>query len=173
VDVRIGVGPNGYMDSELSLEWLEAFQKQTKDKNNKQRVLLLDGHASHCGLAFLDQGIELGIIVLSYPPHTTHALQGLDVVIFAVLKHHWQVVRDARERGSGLPVRKEDFLALYTMARTDQSQCDNRGAARPEPGDLPSDGIPSRSCKSREGNSCCTYQPSFNSRYFAPFNASA
>lgn len=115
---RIGVGPNGYMDTELALKWLEDFNDQTKGKNESPRVLVLDGHASHTGRAFLDRAEELGIHVVSYPPHTTHALQGLDVVVFASLKRHWQAVRDARERETGLPIRKEDFILLYSAART-------------------------------------------------------
>lgn len=106
------------MDSELALRWLEDFDKQTKGKNDQQRVLIVDGQVSHTSLAFLDRAEELGIHVVSYPPHTTHALQGLDVVVFASLKRHWQAVRDARERGTGLPIRKEDFLLLYSAART-------------------------------------------------------
>lgn len=101
---RIGVGPNGYMDTELALTWLEDFHEKTKGKNDLPRVLIIDGHASHTSLAFLDRVAELDIHVVSYPPHTTHALQGLDVVIFACLKRHWQAVRDQRERETGLPV---------------------------------------------------------------------
>ncbi|KIO18048.1 hypothetical protein M407DRAFT_84348, partial [Tulasnella calospora MUT 4182] len=112
------VAPNGYMDSELALKWLEDFDQQTKGKNDLRRVLILDGHASHTSLGFLNRAEELGIHVVSYPPHTIHALQGLDVVVFASLKRHWQAVRDAREQETGLPVRKEDFILLYSAART-------------------------------------------------------
>ncbi|KIO27370.1 hypothetical protein M407DRAFT_38982, partial [Tulasnella calospora MUT 4182] len=112
------VGPNGYMDTELALKWLEDFNDQTKEKNDLPRVLVLDGHASHTGRAFLDRAEELGIHVVSYPPHTTHALQGLDVVVFASLKRHWQAVHDARERETGLPIQKEDFILLYSAAHT-------------------------------------------------------
>lgn len=112
------MGPNGYMDSELAMGYLRDFDNQTKHKNDKMRVLMVDGHASHCGLAFLELAVALRIFVVSYPPHTTQALQGLDVVLFAILKHYWFALRDARERVTGLPVKKEDFLALYATART-------------------------------------------------------
>lgn len=106
------------MDSELAVAYLHEFHQQTKDKNTLPRVLMVDGHASHCGLAFLNLAVALNIFIVSYPPHTTHALQGLDVVVFSSLKHHWQVIRDARERNTGIPVKKEDFIALYSQART-------------------------------------------------------
>lgn len=93
--LRIGVGPNGYMDTALALEWLEDFDEQTKGKNTVPQVLVLDGHVSHTSRPFLDLAEELEIHIVSYPPHTTHALQGLDVVVFASLKRHWQAVWDA------------------------------------------------------------------------------
>lgn len=34
------------------------------------------------------------IVVLCYPVHTTHIYQGLDVIIFAVLKHYLSKERD-------------------------------------------------------------------------------
>ncbi|KIO25458.1 hypothetical protein M407DRAFT_8361 [Tulasnella calospora MUT 4182] len=89
-DASIGVAPNGYMDSELALLWLEDFNAKTKTKNDLPRVLIIDGHASHTSLPFLDRAAELNI----------HA------------------VRDQRERETGLGVRKEDFILLYTAART-------------------------------------------------------
>ncbi|KIO16683.1 hypothetical protein M407DRAFT_33668 [Tulasnella calospora MUT 4182] len=39
-------------------------------------------------------------------------------VVFTSLKHHWQVVRNAREQEMGLPIQKEDFILLYSTART-------------------------------------------------------
>jgi hypothetical protein len=59
------------MDSELAVGNLEDFDRQTRHKNNKPCVLMVDGHASHCGLAFLDRAVELNIFVVSYP-HTRH-----------------------------------------------------------------------------------------------------
>lgn len=94
------------------------FKGQRLLKKSLPRVLILDGHASHCTLAFLDLAISYNIFVVSYPPHTTHRLQGLDVVIFTVLKHHWFMLRDLREQRSGLPVKKEDFLEILAPAQT-------------------------------------------------------
>jgi hypothetical protein len=44
-------------------------------------VLFLDGHSSHYTADLLEYCEANNIRVLGYPPHCTHALQGLDVLI--------------------------------------------------------------------------------------------
>lgn len=48
--------------------------------------MLLDGHGSHYTLKLLRFAKDNNIIILAYPPHTTHALQGLDVACFAKME---------------------------------------------------------------------------------------
>lgn len=54
--------------------------------------------------------------MLCYPAHATHVYQGLDVVIFSVLKRYWSEERDRREHEHGEMVTKENFLAVYGAA---------------------------------------------------------
>jgi hypothetical protein len=64
---------------------------QTKDKAGEQpHVLLMDGHNSHYSLELLQYAWENNIIILGYPPHCTHVLQGLDVVCFAKKKNEFR-----------------------------------------------------------------------------------
>lgn len=72
------VSPNGYIQDHIAIKWLDFFDAQTKDlANGKSRILLLDGHRSHHTLEFLLKAQAKNIICLGYPPHTTHALQGI------------------------------------------------------------------------------------------------
>ena len=82
MDYRIACSPNGWTDGELAVEWMvEDFDRQTKEKaDGKTRVRLMDGHSSHYTLELLEFARANNIIILGYPPHCTHALQGLDVV---------------------------------------------------------------------------------------------
>lgn len=57
------------------------------------------------------------IIVISYPPHTTHALQGLDLACFGPLKTYWGQEKLIWQRKSHGPIGKEHFLVLYSRAR--------------------------------------------------------
>ena len=52
-------------------------------------------------------------MVLCYPSHSTHLYQGLDVVIFSVLKRAWSKFRDDYERQTKQAVNKTNFLSVY------------------------------------------------------------
>ena len=71
-------------DSELGYKWLvKDFNAQTKDKaEGHTHVLLMDGHCSHYSLDLLEYAQMSNIVILGYPPHCMHVLQGLDVVCF-------------------------------------------------------------------------------------------
>lgn len=110
--------PNGWTDGELATEWIvRDFDRQTKEKAaGETRVLLLDGHSSHHTPALLQFARENNICILGYPPHCTHALQGLDVVCFARMKEAWKDEITAHETRTGQPVKKADFAAVFGKA---------------------------------------------------------
>ncbi|KLO14856.1 DDE-domain-containing protein [Schizopora paradoxa] len=117
-NASFSTSPNGWTNSELALNWLKTeFDPLTKDKaGGNVCVLILDGHISHLSLEFVQYCIENNIVVLVYPPHCTHALQGLDVVCFAKMKKEWHDAIDAFEDRTLQAVGKEDFLEVFGAA---------------------------------------------------------
>lgn len=91
--------------------------------------MIVDGHNSHYTRAFLEYAHTHRIVVLCYPSHTTHVLQGLDVVIFAVLKRCLGEERDRWERETGEKISKQNFLAIYGRAHLCVMSSDNIHAA--------------------------------------------
>ena len=82
----------------MAVWWLKDFDQQTRDKAaGRPRLLLVDGHNSHYTIEFLQYAREVNINILCYPSHTTHVLQGLDVVAFAILKRRWHAEHDRWE----------------------------------------------------------------------------
>ena len=79
------------------------------------------------------------ILVVCYPAHTTHVLQGLDVVIFGVLKHFWTIERDQHERETGGKVNKINFLGIYERAHLCMMNADTICAAFQKTGIWPLD----------------------------------
>ena len=76
------------MNTVLGIEFIKFFDEATQDVAAEGPWLLqLDGHGSHLSLEFLLYAKDHHIIVLGYPPHCTHLLQGLDVVVFSPLKY--------------------------------------------------------------------------------------
>ncbi|KIK02647.1 hypothetical protein K443DRAFT_36323, partial [Laccaria amethystina LaAM-08-1] len=109
---------DGWTDAKIGYRWLsEVFDPETKAKAaGWKRVLILDGHSSHYTAEFLKYACENDIIVLGYPPHCTHALQGLDVVCFARMKEAWKKVISQLEDETKAAVSKPDFLYLFGTA---------------------------------------------------------
>ena len=114
----IAVSPNGWTDGELAAKWIvEDFDWQTRDKaNGETHVLILDGHSSHHTEQLLNFALANNIIILGYPPHCTHALQGLDVVCFARMKEDWKLQIMEFEELHKRKVKKGDFVGVFGKA---------------------------------------------------------
>lgn len=112
----MGYQKKGYTSGEIAVAWIEDWDKLTREKaNGRYRLLVVDGHSSHFTMGFLEYARNHKIIVLCYPSHSTHVYQGLNVVIFSVLKRAWSDKRDKFER-SGPAVSKVNFLGVYAKA---------------------------------------------------------
>ena len=97
----------------------------------------MDGHNSHYTRGFLEYAREHRIRVLCYPSHSTHLYQGLDVVVFSVLKRSWSKFRDNFERETGGKVSKRNFLAVYAKAHLEALSNENIVAAFKKTGVVP------------------------------------
>jgi hypothetical protein len=133
----LGYSKKGYIEGEISVEWIKDFDLKTRAKAaGRCRLLLLDGHASHYTLAFLRYAKANHIEVLCYPSHSTHVYQGLDIVIFASFKRNWSEVRD-RWECEGRVVDKTTFLAVYAEAHFKTLTPENIKAAFKATGVIP------------------------------------
>jgi hypothetical protein len=54
------------------------------------RLLILDGHNSHCTYRFCTFADKHRIIIICLPSHTTHGLQPNDVGVFGPLAGKWR-----------------------------------------------------------------------------------
>ena len=100
------------------MEWMRKdFDPQTREKAaGETRVIIMDGHSSHYTADLLEYCIANNIEILGYPPHCTHALQGLDVVCFAKMKEIWKEEISAFETLHTRGVNKEDFCFVWGKA---------------------------------------------------------
>lgn len=106
------------MEGSVADQYILLIDKHSAPKlaPGQKRLLLVDGHSSHFSRGFIESARALGIIILCYPPHCTHILQGLDVVSFAVAKTEWTKARDEYERSTGRVITKEVFLEVFSKA---------------------------------------------------------
>jgi hypothetical protein len=97
--------------------WLkDIFDPETKDRvRGDKRLLIVDGHNSHCTLEFLLYAINHAIIVLCLPPHTTHVFQPLDVGLYGPLALEWSKAVNSL-KNKGYKITKNNFLSYYHRA---------------------------------------------------------
>jgi len=119
----ITLSENGWTTNEIGYEWIQHFDKYTKERAIGQyRLLILDGHESHISVQFQQYCKEHNIITLCMPPHSSHLLQPLDVGCFSPLKAAYsrQIEKFMRLRISHitklefLPAFKEAFKTAFT-----------------------------------------------------------
>ncbi|RPA73509.1 DDE-domain-containing protein, partial [Ascobolus immersus RN42] len=117
-DYAVAVSDTGYINDAVSLEWVHHFDEETrKVQVGEYRLLLLDGHISHCTVEFVRYCDDNKIIPLCLLPHTTHFLQPLDVMIFQPYKHfHSKAIEEATRLGNP-DFDKIEFLANLTSIR--------------------------------------------------------
>jgi hypothetical protein len=93
IDLKIKIQPSPYINKELFLEYLrDAFiptvesNRQLPGCQGKPAILFCDNCSSHCSEDILKELSAHGILLLTYPPHSSHVFQVLDVLLFGNLK---------------------------------------------------------------------------------------
>jgi len=121
-DVLLGVSETGYSNDVLGILWLHHFDKYSADRRTQSgvwRLLLLDDHNSHCTREFIQFCDDRKIILFCLPPHSTHLLQPLDVVVFQPYKHyHAEAIDNATSSRPGCSeFGKIEFLTSIDWIR--------------------------------------------------------
>jgi hypothetical protein len=94
----------------------EVFHPQTKEKARREyRLLLLDGHGSHLIMDFITFCYENKIILAVFPPHATHKLQLLDVVLYGLFSgaYNGKLTTYLHNSQGLLALKKGDFFLLF------------------------------------------------------------
>ena len=112
--------PTGWTNDDIGLAWLEqVFDRYTKKKARQSyRLLIVDGHGSHLTMDFINYCERNRIILAVLPPHSTHTLQPLDVVMFKSLSSAYSCeLTEHTQKSQGLlPIKKGDFFSLFWKA---------------------------------------------------------
>jgi hypothetical protein len=99
------------------LAWLEQlFERYTAQKARRQwRLLIVDGHGSHLTREFIDYCDSKKILLAVFPPHSTHTLQPLDVVVFSPLSNYYsqELNRHLHQSQGLIGVKKGDFFLIF------------------------------------------------------------
>ena len=82
-----------------------------------KRLLILDGYGSHHTYEFVNYAENNHIVLFGLPPHLTHLLQPLDVVVFQPLKHWHSQAIDLLIRDGIEQITKLEFLQIIQDIR--------------------------------------------------------
>jgi hypothetical protein len=121
-DVHVTSTPSGWTNNDAGLGWLEqVFDRHTKEKARRGRawrLLIIDGHGSHLTQDWFDYCEAHRIVLAQFPPHSTHTLQPLDVVMFKPLSQAYSdaLIAYTHQSQGLLPVKKGDFFLLFWSA---------------------------------------------------------
>ena len=77
---------SGWMTAELFPDVLKHIVTYTNCSSEHKILLLVDNHESHLSVEAIRFCKANGIVLLSFPPHTTHRMQPLDVGIYGPFK---------------------------------------------------------------------------------------
>ncbi|KAM4067425.1 DDE superfamily endonuclease [Hirsutella rhossiliensis] len=94
-----------------------AALSKPSDTKGAWRLLLLDGHGSHHTLDLIEYAEAHNIVLFALPPHLTHLLQPLDVVVFQPYKHYHSRAVDFAIRSGASKITKLEFLAMIQSIR--------------------------------------------------------
>jgi hypothetical protein len=120
--ISVTTSPSGWSNDEIGLAWLEqVFDRYTKERaHGDYRLLIMDGHGSHITRDFINYCDQNRILIYILPPHSTHRLQPLDVVIFKPLSQAYthELTEYLHSSHGSAGLRKREFLPFFYRAWT-------------------------------------------------------
>lgn len=81
--------PTGWMTGSSFLLFMKHFHSNVRSSKENPVLLILDNHESHLSVDVLSFCKDNGIVMLSFPPHTSNRLQPLDVSVFGPFKRFY------------------------------------------------------------------------------------
>lgn len=120
--------PSGWMTAENFELYLRHFVKHVRCSKENMALLLIDNHESHISLASLNLAKDNGIVLLTFPPHTSHKLQPLDRTVYGPLKSFYNEAANSWMLSHpGRPISLYDVAEIvgkaYPRAFTNSNIC--------------------------------------------------
>ena len=81
---------SGWMNGELFSRVLNHFIKHMGCFIENLAVVFMGNHESHLGIEVIEMARMSGLSIITFPPHTSHKLQPLDVAVYGPLKCHYK-----------------------------------------------------------------------------------
>ncbi|KAF2893777.1 hypothetical protein ILUMI_12395 [Ignelater luminosus] len=83
---------SGWINGHIFLDVLKHFTNHVKCSKDNPVILFMDNHESHVQLEAITFAKDNGIILITFPPHTSSRLQPLDRTVYNSLKSNYNIV---------------------------------------------------------------------------------
>lgn len=87
--------PTGWSNEAAFLKFLDHFLSFVKCSREDRAILVLDNHETHLSPEALDKASNNGLVMITFPPHTSHKLQPLDISVYGPLKCYYNQAVEA------------------------------------------------------------------------------
>ncbi|XP_023311994.1 uncharacterized protein LOC111692299 [Anoplophora glabripennis] len=106
---------SGWMTTENFIKVFNHFVEHARCSKEKPAVLFLDNHDSHVSIEVINAARNSGVHLITFPPHSSHRLQPLDVAVYGPLKTRYnQACDDFLASNPGKPI------TIYNIAELSQ-----------------------------------------------------
>lgn len=114
---QASVTDSGWINGERFYDWLRYFVEQVRPLPEYKVLLLLDNHESHKFYPAIEYTRNNNVILLSFPPHTTHRLQPLDVAVYGPIKTFFeQEINTFQKQFPGRIINQLNICRLFCPA---------------------------------------------------------
>jgi hypothetical protein len=110
----------GWINSWAFEYWLREMFIPATSHINRPLLLIIDGHAAHVNINVIKLMQEHHIVCLMLPPHSTHALQPIDVVLFNNVKSDWSNIIKNHIKAGNKTIKNSHIPALMTKLFVDK-----------------------------------------------------
>lgn len=92
----IGIAnPSGWSNEDIFVKYLDHFLGFVKCSKEDRVILIVDNHETHLSIEALEKASAAGIVIVTFPPHTSHKLQPLDISVYGPLKTYYNQAVEA------------------------------------------------------------------------------
>jgi len=113
---RYNCSESGWVNELIFFDWFTTQFIPAVNHVQKPVLLLFDGHQSHISTRIIRAALDAKIELECLPPHSTTALQPLDVVTLGKVKTMWKgLLREHNASSNLAPIDKAKFSLLVSL----------------------------------------------------------
>jgi hypothetical protein len=116
INLQIEISPSPYGNAEIFERYVDTVlipaveaNRQLPGCNKNPAILFYDNCSAHMSNSMLEKLAGHEVLILTYPPHTSHIFQDLDVLLFGLVKRS----KKYQIRDDTLPIQFDHMVGIF------------------------------------------------------------